>query len=69
MPGMMRSRVSGCLCCSATCADRASEKRDWVREVTDELYPDFEGEYWYFRERADMGLPILGGACLRLDGF
>lgn len=39
MPGMMRSRITGCQCLDCAggwCADRASEKRDWWREVLEE---------------------------------
>lgn len=69
MAGMMRSRTSGCLCldCSGGWgADRASEKRAWRREVAEETAPDLDGEYRFFRTKADAGLPILGGARLQL---
>lgn len=70
MAGMMRSRVSGrgvwCDCCSTWSIDRTAEKRAWRREVAEELNPDFDGEYRFFRAKADAGLPILGGANLQL---
>ncbi|SKT45413.1 Uncharacterised protein [Mycobacteroides abscessus subsp. bolletii] len=45
---------------------RRREAREWSREVAEEMNPDYEGEYLFFRHRADAGLPSLGGASLIL---
>lgn len=55
--------------CSRGCchgSERHLEKRAWLREVGDEIAPDYEREYQFFRQRADAGLPVLGGASLIL---
>jgi hypothetical protein len=46
MTGMMRSRVSGCLCrdCSGGWhKDRVQEKREWEKQVHDDLPDDDAG--------------------------
>ncbi len=63
MPGMMRWTCSRGCC---TQGDRRTERRAWLREVADEMAPDYEREYEFFRDRADAGLPVLGGAGLIL---
>lgn len=37
-----------------------------MRQILDEVDPDLELEYQYFMRRAEAGLPILGGARLRV---
>jgi hypothetical protein len=37
MPGMMRSRSTGCTCCGDWVADRAREKREWERLADAEI--------------------------------
>lgn len=64
MPGMMRSRKSGCLCldcCGPRIMDRTSEKRDWRHTERGQLAP---WELWAGEVRKRIGPHWLEPDCL-----